>query len=253
MRVKRRLIQLETLFSEMTPEYIDSQFTIEDVCNGDVVFGIFLQHMLRYIYLQGETLQQAVTAFGALWTEWLAYRQPEITSAIATLSYYMSDIDPTADYRMSESEIKLKNDGDKTVETKNKYDYTSTETALASNKPTTERYTTTYDSTSDRLESKSISSGSTETHVVASDDTKNMKTATTSHTAASMTIDGTTYSADYIHNLTKFREGNIHKSPAEITKQSLELYKHSLLCEYIYEFLQKYTFYVGYMGEGAFT
>lgn len=253
MRVKRHLIQLETILSEMSPEYITDAFSIEDVCSGEVVFSIFLQHMLRYCYLSGDTIDDAITAFGTLWSNWLYYRQPEIKEAIGTLMYYIDNIDPVSDYRLEESEIKLRNDGDNTVTTKNKYDYTSTETALAANKPTTERYTTTYDSTSDRLESKSVSSGSTETHVVASDDTKNVKTATTTHSLASMTVGDTTYSADYIHSLKKLRTGNIHKSPAEAAKETLELYKQSVIYEYVHDFLQKYTFYVGYMGEGEFA
>lgn len=250
MRVKRHLIQLETILSEMTPEYVLDNYGIGEIISGDAVYSIFLQHMMRYCYLAGDTVDAAVSSFTVLWNNWLYYREAEITAAISALMYYMNDVDPVSDYRMSESEIRLENDGDKTVTTKNKYDYTSTETA---NNPTTSRYTTTYDSTADRLESKSVSSGSTETHVVASDDTKNVKTATTTHTTASMTIDDVAYQADYIHNLKKLREGNIHKSPVEITKETIELYKQSVLYEFVYEFLQKYTFYVGYMGEGDFA
>lgn len=250
MRVKRHLIQLETILSEMTPEYVLDNFGIGEIIGGDAVYSIFLQHMMRYSYLAGDTVEAAVSSFTTLWNNWLYYREAEITAALNALMYYMNDVDPVSDYRMSESEIRLENDGDKTVTTKNKYDYTSTETA---NNPTTSRYTTTYDSTADRLESKSVSSGSTETHVVAANDEVNKKTAVTTHTTASMSIDNTTYQADYIHHLKKLREGNIHKSPAEITKETIELYKQSVLYEFVYEFLQKYTFYVGYMGEGEFT
>ncbi len=244
MPVQMKMIQLKDLILTMSESEI-AELAISDVCDGEVVHAILLEYLLRYTYVYGEseTAQKQYFIFQK-YQKWLLYRYPDIVRSIQALQ---SEYDPSADYSMTESELRLENDGDKTVTTKNKYDYTSTETA---NNPTTSRYTTTYDSTADRLESKSVSSGSTETHVVAANDEVNKKTAITSHTAASMTVDDQTYSADYIHNVKKSRTGNIHKSPAETIADTVALYRNSVLHRFLEEFINTYTFYTGPAEEG---
>lgn len=224
----------------MTPIQISDNLAIGEVVDGEAVYSILLQYLFRYIYLtEGNNEDDLIRTFIGVYLNWLRYREPDIIAAIEAVR---TRFNPTADYSMTESELRLENDGDKTVTTKNKYDYTSTETA---NSPTTSRYTTTYDSTADRLESKSVSTGSTETHVVAANDDVNKKTATTTHEAASMTVDDQTYSADYIHNIKKSKVGNIHKSPAEAVRYTIDLYRNSVLRSYIEEFIRMYTFYSG--------
>lgn len=236
--------QLKDLILTMSESEI-AELAISDVCDGEVVHAILLEYLLRYTYVYGEseTAQKHYFIYYK-YQKWLSYRYPDILRSIQALQ---SEFDPTADYKIRETEIKLQNDGDKTTTTKNKYDYTSTETA---NNPTTSRYTTTYDSAADRLESKSVSSGSTETHVVAANDELNKKTATVTHNATTMTQGDTTYSADYIHSLNLTKEGNMHSSPAENIRKTVELYMRSALHEFITEFINTYTFYTGPAEEG---
>lgn len=245
MILKKIPVQLEVILSEMSDYFIEENFAIDDVCNGEDVFEIFMQFMKRYMYLPAGDTEYQKTYFAVRWTHWLSYRLADIQTAYAALR---SEYDPTADYKINEKEIKLKNNGDKTTTTKNKYDYETTEGATAGSPPTNSNYTTTFDSTADRLESKRIETGSTTTHVTASNEELNKKTTTEQHQTTTMTDGETTYTADYIQSLEKKKTGNIHKSPAEVIKETLDLYRDSLLQQYVEDFLHTYTFYVGELG-----
>lgn len=245
MKNRMKLKQLSEILPNVTNEQIAEYLSIGDTIHGQAVFSILLEYLCRYVYVLGSNTEDYVRYFLLKFDDWLSYRGNDIAAAVEAS---LTEFDPSVDYRMSESEIKLKNDGDKTVTTKNKYDYTTTEGATDGNAPTFSNYTTTFDSTTDRLESKRVDEGSRTTHVLASDDEKNKKTATTSHTQTTLTDGDTTYTADYIHSLKKLREGNTHKSPAEIIKASEDLYMRSVLRYFIAEFIDRYTFYVGYLG-----
>lgn len=242
MTVQMKLMQLKDLILPMSESEI-AELAISDVCDGDVIYSILLEYLLRYTFVHGdtETAQKQYFIFYK-YQQWLLYRYPDIRKATEAI---YSEFDPTADYKIRETEIKLKNDGDTTTTTKNMYDYTTTEGATEGNSPTFTNYTTTYDSTADRLESKRVDTGSTTTRVLASNDELNKKTATVSHNTTTMTQGDTTYSADYIHSLNLTKEGNVHSSPAENIKKTIELYKRSVLHEFITEFINTYTFYTG--------
>lgn len=247
----RKLITLSQILPEMTPEQISTYLAIEDVFDGDVVYSIMLQYMYRYMFVVGETKALQIAYFFKMFGNWLLYRGYDIKRAIEAL---YAEFDPTADYSMKESEIKLENDGDKTTTTKNKYDYSVEDSAgSGAEAPTFSSYTTTFDSTAERLESKRIESGKRTTRTQAANDELNKKTTTVSHQAASLTDGETTYTADYIHSLKKIKEGNIHRSPAEIAKETIALYKNSLLHEFINEFMARYTFFAGNAFEGEMS
>lgn len=245
MKNGMKLKQLSEILPYLTNEQIAENLSIGDSIMGQAVYSILLEYLCRYMYVLGDNTEAYVNYLLLRFENWLLYRQHDIEAAVAAS---VTEFDPSADYRLTESEIKLKNDGDKTVTTKNKYDYESTEGATSGNAPTYSTYTTTYDSTAERLDSKRVDAGSRTTHVIASDDDKNKKTATTTHAATTLTDGETTYTADYIHSLKKLREGNIHRSPAEILKASEDLYMRSVLHYFISEFINRYTFYVGYLG-----
>lgn len=242
MAVQMKLMQLKDLILTMSESEI-AELAISDVCDGDIVYSILLEYLLRYTYVYGdsETAKKHYFIFFK-YQQWLKYRYPDIMKAMDAV---YTEFDPTSDYRLRETEIKLKNDGDTTTTTKNMYDYTTTEGATEGNSPTFTNYTTTYDSTADRLESKRVDTGSTTTRVLASNDELNKKTATVTHNTTTMTQGDTTYSADYIHSINMTKEGNVHSSPADNIKKTIELYKRSLLHEYISEFINTYTFYTG--------
>ena len=242
MAAEMKLVQLKDLVLTMSESEI-AELGITDVCDGDIVFSILLEYLLRYTYVHGdtETAQKQYFIFYK-YQQWLKYRYPDIQKALDAV---YTEFDPTGDYRLTESEIKLQNDGDTTTTTKNKYDYTTTEGATEGNSPTFTNYTTTYDSTADRLESKRVDTGSTTTRVLATNEELNKKTATVSHNNTTLTQGDTTYTADYIHSMNKLKEGNMHGSTADNIKKTIELYKRSLLHEYITEFINTYTFYTG--------
>lgn len=242
MTVQMKLMQLKDLILPMSESEI-AELAISDVCDGDVIYSILLEYLLRYTFVHGdtETAQKHYFIYYK-YQQWLLYRYPDIKTAIEAI---YTEYDPTTDYKIKETEIKLKNDGDTTTTTKNMYDYTTTEGATEGNSPTFTNYTTTYDSTADRLESKRVDTGSTTTRVLASNDELNKKTATVSHNTTTMTQGDTTYTADYIHSMNKLKEGNIHSSPADNIKKTIDLYKRSVLHEFITEFINTYTFYTG--------
>lgn len=247
----RKLITLSQILPDMTPEQISTYLAIEDVCDGDVIYSIMLQYMYRYMFVVGETKALQTAYFFKMYGNWLLYRGYDIKRAIEAL---YAEFDPTTDYRLNESEIKLENDGDKTTTTKNKYDYSVEDSAgSGAEAPTYSSYTTTFDSTAERLESKRIESGKRTTRTQATNDELNKKTTTVSHQTASLTDGDTTYSADYIHSLKKIKEGNIHRSPAEIAKETIDLYRNSLLHEFISEFMNRYTFFAGNAFEGEMS
>ena len=67
---------------------------------------------------------------------------------------------------------------------------------------------------------------------------------TETHDTTTMTIDDTTYTADKInaHELT--RSGNIGvMSTVDLIKQELSLRSQSLIYDYVYSFIERYTFY----------
>ncbi len=245
MILKKTPVQLEVILSEMSDYFIEENFAIEDVCNGEDVFEIFMQYMRRYMYLPEGDIDYQKTYFAVRWTQWLSYRAADIQTAYAAIR---SEYDPSTDYMLRETEMKLKNDGDKTTTVKQKYDYETTEGATAGSPPTNSNYTTTFDSTADRLESKRIETGSTTTHVTAANEELNKKTTTVQHQTTTMTQGDTTYTADYIHSLNMTKEGYVHGSPADNIKKTIDLYRDSLLQQYVEDFLHTYTFYVGELG-----
>ena len=69
-------------------------------------------------------------------------------------------------------------------------------------------------------------------------------TNTETHDTTTLTIDDTTYTADKINAHEMTRSGNIGVTTTQQMIQStIDLYAKSLIYDYVYSFIERYTFY----------
>ena len=223
--------------------------------NAVTVFNLLREYSARYIIVDND-----VNTLLFKWITYNSYKLPDLRRAHAAM---YAQYDPLNNYDMTEKSVELHNDGDvtktrstdtdhNTVTTSNEYDYTRTSEADGSDKPTTMNYTTTYDNdASGRLAGYTETSGKT-TERTTADGTKNKNTVTDdltvtnaeSHDTTTLTYDNTTYTADSIsiHELT--RSGNIGVTTSQqMAQSSVDLYAQSLIYDYVYDFIRRYTFY----------
>lgn len=222
--------------------------------NGSTIFYMLREYSARYM------ICDSVENFLFKWSAYNGYKLPDFIRAYNAL---YADYNPLNNYDMTEKSVDMENDGDITrtrstddehnkVTTTNGYDYSTDTTADSTDKPTVENYTTTYDdATTGRLASYSVNKGKTTQHTTAdaennvSEVTDDLTVSNTeTHDTTQMTLDGTTYTADKInaHELT--RSGNIGVTTTQQMIQStIDLYAKSLIYDYVYNFIKRYTFY----------
>lgn len=242
----------------MTQQQINS-LTINDTENTQLYSGSTVYYMLQE-YSARYMICDNVNNFIFKWAAYNSYKLPDFLRAYNAL---YAEYNPLNNYDMTEKSIDLQNDGDVTrtrstddehnkVTTTNGYDYSTDTTADSTDKPTVKNYTTTYDDASTgRLSSYSENSGKTTQHTTADADdnvtevtddmtVQNVET----HDTTTMTIDDTTYTADKINAHEMTRQGNIGvMSTVDLIKQELSLRTQSLIYDYIYSFIERYTFY----------
>ena len=242
----------------MTQQQINS-LTINDTDNtqiysGSTVYYILQEYSARYM------ICDSVNNFIFKWAAYNNYKLPDFLRAYKAL---YAEYNPLNNYDMTEKSVDMENDGDITrtrstdddhnkVTTTNNYDYSTDTTADSTDRPTVENYTTTYDDdTQGRLASYSVNKGKTTQHTTADADnnitevTDDMTvTNTETHDTTTLTIDDTTYTADKINAHEMTRQGNIGvMSTVDLIKQELSLRSQSLIYDYVYSFIERYTFY----------
>lgn len=228
--------------------------------NGDTLYtGSTIFYMLRE-YSARYMICDSVENFLFKWSAYNGYKLPDFIRAYNAL---YAEYNPLNNYDMTEKSVDMQNDGDTTrtrstdaqhnkVTTKNGYDYSTDTTADSTDRPTVENYTTTYDdATTGRLASYSVNKGKTTQHTTA--DADNNVTEVTddmtvlnveTHSTTQMTLDDTTYSADKINAHEMTRSGNIGVTTTQQMIQStIDLYAKSLIYDYVYNFIERYTFY----------
>lgn len=233
------------------------QITDDDstvIYEGITVFYLLKEYAARYM------IANSTDDIFFKWANYNAYKKADFLRAYNAL---YAEYNPLNNYDMSEKSIDLTNHGEiektrstdadhNTITTNNKYDYT-TDTEADSNKlPTTRNYTTTYDDDSDgRLSSYSTQAGKTSAHTTADADknetvvTDDMKIVNSEeHKTTTLTIDDTTYTADNINAKELTRAGNIGVMSSQMLIQSeIDVRKRSLIYDYVYDFISRYTFY----------
>lgn len=245
----KRPIQLMKILPEFSEAEVAELAVIDGedtIVPGYIVFAALQEYLLRFCILEGDSTAALKTNFIFFrYKPWLSVRAADIHKALDAL---YADYDPLSDYAIHEEEVKLHNDGEDTTTVKNIYDYTTSEEADGVNKPTYSNYVTTFDNTTPRLESQRIDEGKRTSHTVADDEDKNVKTTQYTHTNAEMTIGTDTVQADKIDYRKRDAEGHVKKSAQQLTKETIELYRRSVLEGFLKEFIDKYTYYVGIEG-----
>lgn len=242
----------------LTPTAIASLQLTDDesnvLYNGSTVYYMLREYAARYMIVVDQD------TFLFKWAAYNGYKLPDFRRAYAAL---YAEYNPLDNYDMTEKSVDLNNHGEKThtrsvdtdhntVTTSSEYDYTQETSTDSNDKPTTKNYTTTYDSAiTSRLAGYTESSGKTSQRTTADGDNNNTVVTddmtivnAETHDTTQMTIDGTTYTADDItaHELT--RRGNIGvTSSMQLIESELQLRAKSLLYDYIYDFISRYTFY----------
>lgn len=243
----------------MTQQQMNS-LTINDTDNTQLYSGSTVYYMLQE-YSARYMICDSVNNFLFKWAAYNNYKLPDFLRAYKAL---YAEYNPLNNYDMTEKSVDMENDGEITrtrytddnknsVTTKNVYDYSVDTTADNNDKPTVKNYTTTYDdATQGRLASYSENSGKTTQHTVASDANKNKTEVVDDlkvynkeeHDTTTLTIDDTTYTADKINAHEMTRQGNIGvMSTVDLIKQELSLRSQSLIYDYVYSFIERYTFY----------
>ena len=222
--------------------------------NGSTIFYMLREYSARYM------ICDSVENFLFKWSAYNGYKLPDFIRAYNAL---YAEYNPLNNYDMTEKSVDMENDGDITrtrstdddhnkVTTTNGYDYSTDTTADSTDKPTVENYTTTYDNaTTGRLASYSVNKGKTTQHTTAdaennvSEVTDDLTVSNTeTHDTTQMTLDGTTYTADKINAHEMTRSGNIGVTTTQQMIQStIDLYAKSLIYDYVYNFIERYTFY----------
>lgn len=222
--------------------------------NGSNIFYMLREYSARYM------ICDSVENFLFKWSAYNGYKLPDFIRAFNAL---YAEYNPLNNYDMTEESVDMENDGDITrtrstddehnkVTTTNGYDYSTDTTADSTDRPTVENYTTTYDdATTGRLASYSVNKGKTTQHTTAdaennvSEVTDDLTVSNTeTHDTTQMTLDGTTYTADKINAHKMTRSGNIGVTTTQQMIQStIDLYAKSLIYDYVYNFIERYTFY----------
>lgn len=256
--MKQKILQLNDILSHLTSAQT-ALLALKDgnttLYTGDIVTYMLNEYSARYIICDD------VTNFLYKWLSYCDYKLPDFIKAYNAL--YNVSYNPLDNYAMHESYIDLTNHGEtdrtrstdadhNTVTTANNYDYTQTTAADDTDKPTTKQYSTTYDDdTTGRLAAYSTTEGKTTVNTAADSD-DNFTTVTDdltiinseTHTPTTMTVGDTTYTADNIVSHELDRSGNIGTvTSQDMIRQEIEVRAKSLLYDYIYNFIERYTFY----------
>lgn len=247
------------MLQTMTQTQIEALQLIDEIgntmYNAVTVFNMLREYSARYIIVDND--------MNTLLFKWITYNSYKLQDLQRAYKAMYAHYDPLNNYDMTEKSVDLRNNGDidrtrttdaehNTVTTSNQYDYTRTSEADSSNTPTTKTYTTTYDNASGgRLAGYTETTGKTSERTQADAENNNTTvsddlhiTNTESHKTTELTIDGTTYTADSIsaHELT--RSGNVGVTTSQQMIQStIDLYRQSLIYDYVYDFIRRYTFY----------
>ena len=254
--MKQKLIQMHQMLEKITNNELPF-FQIKDDDNNVLYEGITVFYLLNE-YSARYMIANSTDDLFFKWSNYNAYKKPDFIRAYKAL---FAEYNPLNNYDMIEKSVDLTNHGEtdrihsdnSDAVTTNVYDYKTTTTASDDNKPTTKNYTTTYESDAEgRLSSYSEQTGETEQHTKADDadknkthihnDTSSMQSEV--HRETTMTVDDTTYTADNIDAHELSRSGNIGvTSSMQLIQSEIDLRRQSLIYDYVYDFISRYTFY----------
>ena len=251
--MKRKIIQIANILNNLTSQEIDSLKLTDNetvLYNGSVIYYMLKEYSDRFMICENSD------EFLYKWSSYKGYKLPDFIKAYNAV---YADYNPLENFSKHESGVEVINDGDtththtpdtehNTKTTATSYDYTDENIQDAANKPTTEHYVSTFDGV-EKLESKNVSQGKTTTNHKTNNDTEQTVTDdltytdTESHTTITTTWNNETYTADKVKGHKNDVTGVNNKTNQELIKESIELSAQSLIYNFVYEFIAKYTYY----------
>lgn len=271
--MKMKIIQLSDFLYNMPDSDIENLaiYSAPDtvLVDGETVLSIMLEHTFRSMLIPA--IYDSIAGYSQFFTEyrykfWLKYRLPDI---IRSLQAVIAEYDPLSDYELHEKYTELQQHGDKTTTraadaehnkttTSQSYDYTTTDEAIAGSPATYSNYVTTFENTTPRMESQRIDTGGRQNHTTGlananiktvTDDLKT--TRTESRSTASLADGDLTLTADDIKITTRDETGDKAKTKQELLQSEIQLHIRCVLYDFIYEFLNKYTFFASNLFEAG--
>ena len=204
-----------------------NELTIKDGENNTIITGLKVGQYIVEMYGNYKTRSDMLYL-------WAIYTTIHGADFLKAYNAWMTNYDPLENYNGSETNVYLTNDGIVTNSTT--HGKTTTTTA---NSVTNENQVTTFESTTYRPDSKSVQSGST----TAADSGTTSETVT--HTATTLSVGDTEYSADNVHGEIKNRHGNLGVTTSQqMITSEIEMRLKPLIMMYIDTFINEYAYYV---------
>ena len=210
----------------LEPEQIslfDIKYDGATVCGGETVTNYF-----KYMYGEYKTTD----ILYILWINYTALHGADFNKAY---SAWIDTYNPLENYNAHEVNAYITNDGEETTEIT--HGKTNTITA---NDVQTDNYVTTDESQAARLDTRVKQSGNT------TDAESGTTTTTVDRDVKSLTIGGTTYTADKVTGEIKEKHGNIGVTTSmQLLNDEVQLRMNPLIQLYLDTFINDYTYFVG--------
>lgn len=217
---------LKEQIAAFTASQIESIFKLTDGNNAEILTGGQVTNYLTYKYGDYYTL----TPVQGLW---VLYNATHRADFIKAYNAWTTAYNPLDNYNANETNVYLTSDGAETSTTWHGKTVTTSLTDVQ-----TDNMITTDESQTPRLDTRTTNSGST------TDAESGTTTTCVDHTAKSLSIDGTTYSADNVHGELKKKTGNIGVTTSQqMLSAEIDLRMNPLIELYIDEFVSDYTYY----------
>lgn len=210
----------------LEPEQIalfDIKYDGATVCGGETVTNYF-----KFMYGEYKTTD----ILYLLWINYTALHGADFSKAY---SAWIDTYNPLENYNAHEVNAFITNDGKETTTITH-----GKTTTLTANSVQTDNMVTTDESATPRLDTRAIQTGNT------TDAETGTTTTDIDRTTKSLTINGTTYTADKVTGEIKDKSGNIGVTTTQQMLQSeVDLRMNPLVQLYLDTFINDYTYFVG--------
>lgn len=206
---------------------IGQLFSIKDSNNNTIISGDAVTDYLKYMYADYKVTRLLHVAWGY-------YNVMHKDDFLRAYAAWTANYEPLDNYNGTETNVYITNDGDLTSTTTHGKTTTITAESVAN-----ENEVTTFDDTDYRPDSKTTQTG----------DTKQEDRGTTkiqdSHSTTTLSIDGTSYTADKVSGEIKNRHGNLGvTSSQQMIMSEVNMRLYPLVQLYIDEFISEYAYMV---------
>lgn len=199
------------------------------VDNTTVLQNVDVLYYLQYMYGEYKTVHD----LSLLWFNYQMLHKPDFEKAY---NAWTTEYAPLDNYNGTETYIHQRMDGEQTETIEHGKTVTN---AIQGDGLHSKTSVSTFDSENQRDDTETISTGTTKS-------TDGGTTTTTTDTnTKSLTVDGTTYTADYVESETRKRHGNLGVTTSQqMITSEVEMRLNPLVKLYIDTFVSEYAYYV---------